>query len=55
MKRYQLLEDFSPEEAKGLGEFKFLGWLFLIVQGGAIILIIGLLTISMIRGIVVVF
>ncbi|MBN2378290.1 hypothetical protein JXM67_00600 [candidate division WOR-3 bacterium] len=38
-----LLEDYSPEEAKGQGEFKFLGWLFLLQQGAAVILIVGLL------------
>ncbi|MBD3285696.1 hypothetical protein GF359_04505 [candidate division WOR-3 bacterium] len=44
MKKNQILEEYSPEEAKGLWEFKFLGWLFLIIQGGSVILIVGLLT-----------
>lgn len=44
MNRISILEDYSPIEARGAAEFKFLGWLFLIQQGAAIILILGLLT-----------
>lgn len=39
MNMNELLDEYSPEEAKGAGEFKFLEWLFLLQQLMAVILI----------------
>lgn len=43
MKYNRLLEDYSPVEARNVGEFGFIEWLFLLQQFAALILILGVL------------
>lgn len=43
MKAIQLLENFSPSEAKKAADFGFLEWLFLLVQLGAVVILLGVL------------